>query len=60
MSINSMILSTTRLENRVTLCEKINKIKLQYFVARGEGHVGSKRKRCRQKIRWSDDIREIT
>ncbi len=57
--------------SRVTLCQKIDKIKLQYFghIARREGdnlekiiaqgHVEGKRKRGRQNIRWSDGIREI-
>ena len=58
--------------SRITLCQKIDKIKLQYFghIARREGdnlekiitqgHVEGKRKRGRQKTRWSDGIKEIT
>ncbi|XP_071944573.1 uncharacterized protein [Antedon mediterranea] len=58
--------------SRVNLCQKVDKIKLQYFghIARREGdnlekiiaqgHVEGKRKRGRQKIRWTDGIREIT
>ena len=57
---------------RVPLCQKIDKMKLQYFghIARREGdnleeiivqgHVEGKRKRGRQKLRWSDVIKEIT
>ncbi len=60
--------------SRVTLCQKIIKIKLQYFghIAKREGdnlekvivqgHYGveGKRKRGRQQIRYSDGVREIT
>ena len=62
----------SQIGSRITLCQKIDKIKLQYFghIARREGdnlekiitqgHVEGKRKRGRQKTRWSDGIKEIT
>ncbi|PIK43880.1 endonuclease-reverse transcriptase [Apostichopus japonicus] len=63
----------TKLERSlVTLCQKIDKNKLQYFghISRREGdnlektitqgHVEGQRKRGRPKIRWADGIKEIT
>ncbi|PIK33998.1 endonuclease-reverse transcriptase [Apostichopus japonicus] len=57
---------------KVTLCQKIDKNKLQYFghISRREGdnlekiitqgHVEGHRKRGRPKVRWADGIKEIT
>ncbi len=59
------IMKKNQIGNRVTLCQKIDKIKHQYFshISRREGdnlkmiiaqgHVEGKRKRGRQKVRWA-------